>query len=471
MSLKNTVQANLAEYKQKWHEIDPFKRRMIMAVIFLALLSAVIFYLGDKRNDETQKRIEDEVTVKDELTTEKLVQPKVGEVGIDDLRGMNQSELERQRLQQEALLQNQESIANDYKSGNQVVGQSVSDIARQVAAVSDEVKQIKLGNQSGGSNGVNLPPLQGIDPNMDQAFQNQNQNPNQNSGAVPNMNSAPMGNDPVLNDPNLNQMPNNSVEPRPVESADPFQIIRSGKDASKFQSNGYRSNSNANQKKDTLSVQAKLLIERGLPTGSMIQGVLINGMDATAGRGKGNAVPALVRVKKDAILPNRYIQAVKECFIIVSGVGNLATERAEMRGENISCIFKDGQIVDGPISAYVVGEDGKSGLRGRVVSKQGSIIARSMVAGVLGGFGKQLAPTSVPSLDISGSGETKYNMPNLGNASEMALANGVGSGLDRVANFYMDLAEQMVPVIEIDAGRQVTLILNNKFQATTGKGK
>jgi len=164
-------------------------------------------------------------------------------------------------------------------------------------------------------------------------------------------------------------------------------------------------------------------------------------------------------------LPNRYIQAVKECFIIVSGVGNLATERAEMRGETISCIFKDGQIIDGPISAYVVGEDGKSGLRGRVVSKQGSIIARSMIAGVLGGLGKQMSPQSIPTLDISGGDEQKYQMPDVGNASKMALASGAGSGLDRVANFYMDLAEQMVPVIEIDAGRQVTLILNNKFKA------
>lgn len=459
MSIKEQIQTNLAEYKQKWNETDPTKRRIIMAITFISLLSALIFYLGDKREKENEEKAADAVSVNEEIKTNSLVQPNVGEVGIDDLRGMTQSELERQRLQQEALIQNQEQIANDYKSGNQAVGQSVSDLSRQLASVTDEVKQLKLGNQSGGANGVALPPLQGIDPNMDQAFQNQNQ------GGVPDMNQAPM---PMADDPSLNSAPENSIDARPIESSDPFQIIRSGKDSTKFQSNGYRSSSNPNAKKDNLSVQAKLLIEHGLPTGSMIQGVLINGMDATAGRGKGNAVPALVRVKKDAVLPNRYIQAVKECFIVVSGVGNLATERAEMRGETISCIFKDGAVVDGPISAWAVGEDGKSGLRGRVVSKQGSVIARSMVAGVLGGFGKQMAPTSVPSLDISGGDEQQYQMPNLGNASKMAAANGLGSGLDRVANFYMDLAEQMVPVIEIDAGRQVTLILNNKFKA---KGK
>ena len=186
-------------------------------------------------------------------------------------------------------------------------------------------------------------------------------------------------------------------------------------------------------------------------------------MDATAGGGKSNAVPALVRIKKNAVLPNRYSQLVKECFVIVSGVGNLATERAEMRAENLSCIFKDGQIVDSPISAYVVGEDGKTGMRGRVVSKQGAVIAKSMLAGFIGGFGKQIAPQTVPSLDISGSSKTQYQMPNLGDAGQNAMAMGLGNGLDRVSNFYMNLAEQIVPVIEIDAGRQVTLILNSQF--------
>ena len=85
-------------------------------------------------------------------------------------------------------------------------------------------------------------------------------------------------------------------------------------------------------------------------------------------------------------------------------------------------IFKDGSIIDGPISAYVVGEDGKNGLRGRVVSKQGSAIARSIFAGTISGLGKQLAPTTVPSLNIGSGTETKYETPNIGNASKIAAA-------------------------------------------------
>ena len=37
----------------------------------------------------------------------------------------------------------------------------------------------------------------------------------------------------------------------------------------------------------------------------------------------------------------------------------------------------------------------------------------------------------------------------------------MGSALDRLANYYMDMAEQTFPVLEVDAGRGVDLILNS----------
>lgn len=448
MSIKQKIQTNLAEYKQKWNEIDPSQRRIYMAASVVFILVVVVLYMGSKKEEALKTEREESVSVKDEIKTDKLVAPKVGELGVDGIVGLTQNEMERQRSEQEALVRNQEQIANDYREGNQVVGQTVSDLSRQLAAVSDQVKQMQMGTQSGGSNGINLPPLQGLDGNSGMYAQ------------------PPVDQNHKL--PVEENLPTESTVTRPVEvqqQSDPFQIIRSGKDVSNMKSmNGYRDSTTTNAATQNLNAQAKLYLKRTLPSGSMMQGVLINGMDATAGRGKGGAVPALVRIKKNAVLPNRYNQLVKECFVIVSGVGNLATERAEMRAENLSCVFKDGEIIDAPISAYVVGEDGKTGMRGRVVSKQGSIIAKSMIAGFLGGFGKQVAPQSVPSLDISGGSKTQYQMPNLGDASQNAMAMGLGNGLDRVSNFYMDLAEQMVPVIEIDAGRQVTLILNSKFE-------
>lgn len=463
MSNKPTFKQNMADMKQKWFAIDPVKRRIILGSIITLIIIVMVMYVGQKRNIDRANKSQESVKVSDEVKTDSLVQPKVGETSMDEIRGMNQSEQERQRKEQEALLFNQQQIASEYKTGNQAVGQQVSDLSRQLASVTDEVKQLKLGNTDGGSNGMKLPPLQGIDSNVNSAFnQPQQQVAPTNEIANPIQQHVAPTND---------VMPQESVAPRQVEDSNQIKIIRSSKTPDQIRVTGYRSDNITQNNVQNLTTQAKIFLSHGLPSGSILQGVLINGMDATAGRGKGTAVPALIRVKKNAILPNRYTQLVSECFVIVSGVGNLATERAEMRGEKMSCIFKDGTVVDSPLSAYVVGEDGKSGLRGRVVSKQGAIIARSMLAGVLGGLGKQFSPSSVPSLNLSGGDSQKYESPNPAEAAKIAAASGVGSSMERVANFYMDLAEQIVPVIEIDAGRSVTLILNNPFKNTNKDAK
>jgi conjugal transfer pilus assembly protein TraB len=45
-------------------------------------------------------------------------------------------------------------------------------------------------------------------------------------------------------------------------------------------------------------------------------------------------------------------------------------------------------------------------------------------------------------------------------AVQGAAISGAGSALDRLAGYYLDLAEELFPVIEIDAGRAVEFVLN-----------
>ena len=107
-----------------------------------------------------------------------------------------------------------------------------------------------------------------------------------------------------------------------------------------------------------------------MPAGSILSGTLITGLDApTSNQSKQDPFPALLRIKHEAILPNRYRMDIKECFLIASGYGDLSSERAYMRAERISCIKKDGGVIETSMDAYSVGEDGKAGIRGRLVSK------------------------------------------------------------------------------------------------------
>ncbi len=204
-------------------------------------------------------------------------------------------------------------------------------------------------------------------------------------------------------------------------------------------------------------------IEFYMPTGAIISAMLLNGVDASTSTGaKTEPMPALLRVDKDAILPNRYSSDIKDCFILVSGHGDLASERAFFRGEYLSCIRNDGGVLETKFPSYVVGEDGKAGMKGRLVSKQGQVIARSLIAGFASGVSKafDVTPVSVLSTSTS-SGRVEYQSNYSSSLVQGAAAQGASKALEKVADFYLKMAEQMFPVVEITAGRSVNVIVTN----------
>ncbi len=210
-----------------------------------------------------------------------------------------------------------------------------------------------------------------------------------------------------------------------------------------------------------------------LPIGSMFDGILLNGMEApTSQVTMKNPVPALIRIKSDAILPNEYRKDVRECFLIVSGFGVLSTERAQLRTENISCVRKDGGVLEAKVHGYVVGEDGKVGMRGKLISKQGQLIAQSLLVGFVQGIGNAMQPMAVPAYNMSPGGTQQYQMPSASMMAMAGMAGGISNAANSIAQFYLSMAQQMFPVVEVDAGRKVTIILNQGFAFDlSGKSK
>jgi conjugal transfer pilus assembly protein TraB len=200
-----------------------------------------------------------------------------------------------------------------------------------------------------------------------------------------------------------------------------------------------------------------------LPAGSIISGVLITGMDApTANQAKRDPFPALLRVKDETILPNRFRMDVRECFLIASGYGDLSSERAYLRAETLSCVRNDGGVIEVGLNAYSVGEDGKTGVRGRLVSKNGQLIARSLMAGFLAGVADIMKPQKVATTNLvtNGNGEmpSVFSQTTAGDAFQQGALGGVNTAMNSIANYYLEMAKNMFPVIEIDAGRHVDFI-------------
>lgn len=194
-----------------------------------------------------------------------------------------------------------------------------------------------------------------------------------------------------------------------------------------------------------------------LPSGSFFKAELIASLDApTGGNAQQNPHPVLLLVRDNAFLPNRFRSKVKECHVLASGYGDIASERVNLRTERLSCVLKDGTVIDTKLDAYIAGEDGKAGVRGNLVSKQGALIANALLAGTLGGLGQGLAQAAT-TVTQTGSGAVTSVSPN--QALEFGLYTGSGSALNKLADYYIKAAEKTFPILEVAAGREVTIIL------------
>jgi|RifCSPlowO2_12_1023861.scaffolds.fasta_scaffold00029_15 conjugal transfer pilus assembly protein TraB len=192
---------------------------------------------------------------------------------------------------------------------------------------------------------------------------------------------------------------------------------------------------------------------------SFTRGTLLGGLDApTGGQAQSNPHPVLIRLSDNSVLPNRFRGEYRDCFVIAAGYGDISSERAYLRTENLSCVRPDGATLEVKIQGSVYGEDGKVGMRGRLVTKQGQMLANALLAGVVSGIGQGLA-TSSTTYSTSALGTIASNGGSGSDAYRAGIGTGVGKALDRLAQYYIKLAENTFPVIEIDASREVDVVI------------
>ena len=198
---------------------------------------------------------------------------------------------------------------------------------------------------------------------------------------------------------------------------------------------------------------------------SFTRGILLGGLDApTGGQSQSNPQPVLIRLSDNSVLPNRYRAEYRECFVIAAGYGDIGSERAYLRTENLSCVRGDGSTLEVRIQGSVFGEDGKVGMRGRLVTKQGQMLANALRAGVLAGIGQAFASyNTTVSTSAFGTVATTTGT----DALRAGVGLGVGRALDRLAEYYIKLAEQTFPVIEVDAGREIDVVITKGVKIDT----
>ena len=192
---------------------------------------------------------------------------------------------------------------------------------------------------------------------------------------------------------------------------------------------------------------------------SFMEAKLLTGFDAsTSGKGSSNPEPLLLRIQTPAVLPNDIKANLKGCFVIAEAVGRLDKERADVRLVSLSCLSNEGKaIIDTQIKGFVTDSDSKVGLSGRVVSRMGAATARTIVAGFFGGMGDMLKATSTTQ-SVSPLGTT--TSVDSAQIAKYSLGGGLSEGARSLHDFYLSLAKQATPVIEVGANKKITVIIS-----------
>ncbi|MBY0292336.1 MAG: TraB/VirB10 family protein [Alphaproteobacteria bacterium] len=214
----------------------------------------------------------------------------------------------------------------------------------------------------------------------------------------------------------------------------------------------------------------KSTLENTLPAGAFAKAILLGGVDAsTSISSQADPRPVLLRVTDHGNLPRKFKSDLKACHILASCYGDLSSERVYMRLEKLTCTERlTGEISETQVAGYVVGEDGRAGVRGVVVDKAGPLIRNSLVGGFFSGmgqfFGAQQQRSTFP---VSPLGQTQFLAPQ--QMLTAGVSQGASNALEKYADFFINRAEQLQPVLQVAAGREVDVVFTQgtKFGETT----
>ncbi len=196
-----------------------------------------------------------------------------------------------------------------------------------------------------------------------------------------------------------------------------------------------------------------------IPSGSFVSGMLLSGLDAPTGTAASrNPHPVLIHLDSLSRLPNSRRMNIKNCRVTGSAYGQLASERAYVRLERIACVLHSGDVIDTEIKGYITGEDGRTGIRGKLISKQGKLLFRGILAGFASGFGEAVEASSAGAGIVSGGTFTSIGERTTKDLLKTGAGGGMGEAGKLLAEYYLKLAEEIFPVIEIEAGRKVDVI-------------
>jgi conjugal transfer pilus assembly protein TraB len=206
-----------------------------------------------------------------------------------------------------------------------------------------------------------------------------------------------------------------------------------------------------------------------VPAGTFVRAALLGGADASAGvTSQGNPMPMLLRILDPGTLPNGHKSHLQGCTATAAVIGDISSERGQIRLERLSCVAPTGEVVDMPVEGTIFGPEGKNGVRGTPLWREGALLKRAFAAGTLSGLAtgisQQYTTTATSPLGstttVNGADVFKYG-----------AATGARNAMEKIADYNIRRADQYHPVIQISAGTVVDMVFLKGFFLDGGNGE
>lgn len=195
-----------------------------------------------------------------------------------------------------------------------------------------------------------------------------------------------------------------------------------------------------------------------LPPNSIAKATVVVGVDATTNtRSQSDPLPVLLRITGPArsvygdgkLLATR----VQGCMVNGAAYGDLSSEKVYVKLQRMTCAQPGGRFAVSEVKGFIA-FGGKVGVRGRVVSREGSLTTQAFLAGLVSGVGNALSEGFNQPI-IAGEGR---RTPGAGEIGLRALGGGGQQAGTTVSEYLIERAEQYQPVVEMPTGAAVEVV-------------
>ncbi len=211
-----------------------------------------------------------------------------------------------------------------------------------------------------------------------------------------------------------------------------------------------------------------------VPAGAYASAIIISGVDASVGiSSQSDPRPVLIRVTGPAVSSiyegNVQKADLNGCIITGAASGDLSSEKIYVKLVKLTCGKEEDQISEIEVKGYVAGQ-GRSGVRGNVISREGDLLTKSFLAGLVGGFGSALSEKVAPPLSFAGATTIQGQMTS-SDIAKSGLGKGISNSASYTEKYLTDRMEQYQPVVSIPNGINVEVVFVEGFYVNGEKGK